>query len=150
MRKQNLYLLIFFPILLFGFQNCGNKSLQFEDKDFSSKLSFFDYRYKAATPVYFEARVVPLAGSTAGVRTIQIVGLITPSDGSTKDVDYRIEIYDSNGSLACPTIQRLLTSGNTLLNEQCVAVDTVKVTKVNLKVLYEGTWYDFEQQFDAL
>ncbi len=108
------------------FQNCGPSS-QFEQDDASALLSAaplqlqtIEYRYKAATPVYFEFQMVEAESDPqSNFENFDMIGVATLSDGSEARLNYEIEVLDRNNLPVCPAYEDFLALGFTRIQETC-------------------------------
>lgn len=147
--KRIIPLLALMGLLVFQFQNCAKKEFAFEDEKVEETMSFFEYRYTKATPIYFEIQVLPTV-SDATYQSYDILGFATPSDGTSVAIDYKIDIYDTSHRSICAQKVGLLTAGETLISESCVIRKDVKIGSavIQVKKQLEGVWNVYTKQYN--
>lgn len=147
--KRIIPLLALMGLLVFQFQNCAKKEFAFEDEKVEEAMSFFEYRYTKATPIYFEIQVLPTVLS-GDFQEYDLLGFATPSDGSDAAIDYKIEIFDTNHNSICGLKTGLLAAGVTLINESCVINKNTKIGSavIQVKKQLEGVWNVYTKQYN--
>ncbi|AZZ36093.1 hypothetical protein CIK05_04565 [Bdellovibrio sp. qaytius] len=149
-RTKNIIpLLTIMGLLLFQFQNCAKKDFAFEDQKVEETMSFFEYRYTKATPIYFEIQVLPTTAD-ATYQTYDILGFATPSDGSSAALNYKIDIYDVNHNSICAQKVGILAAGETLISDNCVVNKNTKIGSavIQVKKQTEGVWNVYTKQYN--
>lgn len=148
--KRIIPLLALMGLLVFQFQNCApKKEFAFEDERVEETMSFFEYRYTKATPIYFEIQVLPTT-SDATYQNYDILGFATPSDGSDDPIEYKIDIYNTSQQSICAQKTGLLTAGETLISESCVIAKNVKIGSAVIQVKKQsgGVWDVYTKQYN--
>lgn len=117
--KRNLKLFLLFVaggFSIVAFQNCGNQELAFQDSLLDDTLSFFNYKYTAASPYYHDIKVLK-GPITANAKTFQVIGTISrTSPDDTTPLSWRIRLMDSTGA-HLPTISGDITTNGTTVYE---------------------------------
>ena len=136
-------------VLLLQFQNCAKKEFAFEDEKVEEVKTFFEYRYTKATPVYFEIQVLPTTAD-ATHQSYDLLGFAAPSDGSIANLNYKIDVYDTNHNSICPQKVGLLAAGDTLISETCLILKTKKIGSavIQVKKQTEGEWNVYTKQYN--
>ncbi len=147
--KKIIPLVGLMAILLLQFQNCAKKDFAFEDEKVEEVKTFFEYRYTKATPIYFEIQVLPTVAD-ATHQEYDILGFAAPSDGSLANIDYKIDIYDTNHNSICAQKTGLLAAGDTLIAESCLILKTKKIGSavIQVKKQSEGEWNVYTKQYN--
>jgi hypothetical protein len=136
-------------VTLFQFQNCAKKEFAFEDQLVSETMSYFEYRYDKATPIYFEVQVLPTT-SDATFQSYDIMGFATPSDGVDTAIDWKVAVYDTNGNIQGTEKIGQLAAGNTLFTETFVIRKTVTIGTAVIKVKKAtgGDWHVYTKKYN--
>lgn len=148
--KRIIPLLGLMGLLVFQFQNCApQKEFAFEDEKVEETMSYFEYRYTKATPIYFEIQVLP-TDADATYQSYDILGFATPSDGSAVAIDYKIDVYDTSHESICAQKTGQLAAGETLINETCVIAKNIKIGSavIQVKKQHEGEWNVYTKQYN--
>ena len=147
--KKIIPFLILMVVLVFQFQNCAKKEFVFADEKVEETLSYFEYRYKSATPIYFEVQVLPTE-SDATFQSYDILGFATPSDGSSVAIDYKIDIYDTSHRSICAQKVGQLANGETLISENCLINKNIKIGSavIQVKKQNEEEWNVYTKQYN--
>lgn len=141
-------------LVIVGYQNCAQESLQFADSYRESELASFSYAYKEASPLYLDLKVSDRSASsvTGNSRELQIVGAVTPSNGEQVPLRYSFSVEDGDGNIICPvTLNQDLVAGDSLIEHSCVTASRHdKVYFVKTQVIYKSKTYSFVHSFGGI
>lgn len=141
-------------VVMVGYQNCAQESLQFADSYRESELASFSYSYKEASPLYLDLKVSDRSASSAtgNTRELQIVGAVTPSSGEQVPLRYSFSVEDAEGNNICPLVTNEdLAAGETLIDHACVTASRYdKVYFVKTQVIYKNKTYSFVHSFGGI
>lgn len=143
LKKKFLMLAIFSSLLiLLPFQNCSKNPSVFEDSAVQETMDFFEYRYKAATEIYFEIQIVPDVEDPTG-RIYRLLGLAAYSDGSSNNIEYEVEIIGTT----CLRSGTLINQ-ETLFEDSCLLPPTTVIGDVVIKVRRPGgEWHVYKKSY---
>ncbi len=144
---KNTGILLLFLSLIIPFQNCAKKPAVFEDSKVSETLSYFEFRYLKAAPVYFEVQIVPTS-SDATTQFYDLLGFAAPSDGSSVNLEYSIEVFAPDKSSVCPVKTGVLPAGQTLITETCSMLKSKILGYAVMKIRQPlGEWFIYTKTY---
>lgn len=147
--KRIIPLLGLMGLLLFQFQNCAKKEFAFEDSLVTETMDYFEYRYDKATPLYFEIQVLP-STSDANFQNYDILGFVTPSDGSDAAIDWKINLYTTTGAPIGVQKTGQLAAGLTRISETYTMSKTTKIGSavIQVKKATEANYYEYKKIYN--
>lgn len=144
--KKILFILPF-TVLIFSYQNCGKKNLNFEDLDLTSMYKLFNYRYTSAPKAYFEVKQVQMPSDT-GFKKTKFIGYVSPVDPSIPSVAYSIDARNDANERVCPLLEGSTTNLNSLLEGECVFEDTTTIKSLTMEITINEEKFSYVQKFD--
>jgi len=149
LKRKSIKLVLGFVLIVFfsQFQNCAETAMEFKDVAVSNRLSYFNFHYTEASPVYLDSKVILPQTEVTGSRLLKAVAIATPSNGTLEILEYRLRFQDVNGVLLCPVVQGNLLSGSNLIEGSCSVTGNAKLKKLIFRVRYAGVWYVQEHDY---
>ena len=161
MKTKKILLLTSVAVgLITLFQNCGPNNALLQDESISSLVTQpsggnpgpdpADFRYKRATPVYFEFHMVPRAANEASqYQEYDLVAVASMSDGREVNLPYEIEVVDRNNMAVCLTRTGILAATFTRIQETCAKRKTSVIAKATMRIKTpNGVWHEYVQNYD--
>jgi hypothetical protein len=144
--------LFFLSALAFGvlvFQNCAQPtSSSFEDKALASTMSLLEYRYKSATPIYFELQMIKTAADATD-KVYEMVAVAAPSDGSAKAISYVLAVYGMDNTPLCTTKTGVLAAGTSMVRYNCLMKTSDEIQYTTMKVKFaDGEWNVYKRYYN--
>lgn len=130
-----------FAVLILGFQNCAQESLNYQDSLYNDNLSYFNYDYKPNTPFYFDLKVIEQE-KQGNDRIFQLVGIISksnPSDMST--LTWEIKIIDDIGNHPPTTVGSSSVDGSLVKIDEIVGKVGRKYVELDILIRHGGKEY---------